>query len=473
MRAALDELRQLLPPDRIDTGPVSRAVHAQDFWPRAVAQRRAGRPLVEPEAVVRPRRREEVLVTMRWAHQHGIGVVPFGAGTGVCGGALPVTGAITLDLGGLNHIGALDPDSGLIEVEPGVVAQRLEDHLRHRGWTLGHFPSSIHASTIGGLLAVRSAGQASSFYGKLEDAVAGLEVVLPDGTLVWWRPQPASAAGPDLKRLFLGAEGTLGVIIGATLRIWPAPEVTIDRGILYPDVATGLAAARALMRSGLRPHVFRLYDPADTALLAATAGLELPAGCLCVLGVEGSRRVAPTVAELLLEVALAAGGTDLGPGPGEHWRRHRYDVSYRFADVMAGLGAGTIVDTLEVAAPWRTLLDLYEAVGTALRRHSELVLAHFSHIYLDGSSIYFTFLITAEDEERALDRYDRAWTDAMGAALDLGATTTHHHGVGLLRARWLQQELGPGGWTLLRRIKAALDPHGIANPTKLGLGRAP
>lgn len=476
----IDDLRTRLASDRVSTDATVRSLHAHDWWPRPIMQRRAGTTLPEPEAVVRPRTRDEVVTTLRWSMEHGIGVVPYGAGTGVCGGALPVSGAVTLDLKGLNRIGELDEVSGTVTVEPGVTGQSLEDHLAHRGWTLGHFPSSIHASTIGGFLAVRSAGQASAFYGKLEDTVVGLEVVLADGTVVTYAPRPQSAAGPDLVRLFLGGEGTTGIITSATLRIWPRPDVAVDRGLLFPDIPSALGACREFLRTGLRPHVYRLYDEADTALVFGSQGLEVPRfdadhqGCLCIIGAEGTESVARFVGETARRIMIDHGAHDLGAGPGEHWRAHRHDVSYRFADYVkpgGAFGDAVMLDTMEVAAVWSRLVPLYEAVRAALDQHCDLVLAHFSHVYPEGSSIYFTLgAVNDGDEERALARYDAAWEAGMRATLEAGGTTTHHHGVGLLRAPWLAEDLGGGGWEVLGRVKRALDPQGLLNPGKLGLG---
>ncbi|HEX2028213.1 MAG TPA: FAD-binding oxidoreductase [Nitriliruptorales bacterium] len=469
----LEELRRLLPAARVETDADVRAVHRHDFWPRLIMAVRRGDDLPLPAAVVSPADRDEVVAVLRWCHDRHVPVVPFGAGTGVCGGAAPHPHGITLDLKRMNAVVALDEVSGTVTVQPGIVGQALEDHLRHRGWTLGHFPSSNHCSTLGGLLAVRSAGQASSSYGKLEDMVVGLEAVLADGTLVNAKAVPSSAAGPDLKRLFLGGEGTTGVITEATLRIHPAPEATRYRGVLFPDVVTGMDAGRRLLRTGLRPTVFRLYDQADTALFATSHDLDVPPGCLVVVGVEGREDVAEFSDALFLQVLQTAGGEDLGPEPGERWRRHRHDVSYRFAEYVkpgGTFGDAVMLDTMEVAALWARLPEVYQRVRPALQDHADLVLAHVSHVYAEGASVYFTFGAAPRgDEAEALRRYDAAWDAGQRAALDAGATISHHHGVGLLRVPWLADELGTGGWSLLQRVKRAVDPAAILNPGKLGL----
>jgi alkyldihydroxyacetonephosphate synthase len=480
----LDELRSCLGEGAVVTDPTERALRAYDFWPRLAFARRRGEHLHTPGVVVQPTSRDEVAAVLRTANRFGVPVVPYGAGTGVCGGATAVADAITLDMMRMNRVVDLDPVSGTVTVEPGVIAQALDDHLRHRGHRLGHEPSSMHCSTIGGFLAVRSSGQSSVGFGKLEDQVVGLEAVLADGTVVEQRAVPASAAGPDLKRLFIGGEGTTGVITQATLRIHRAPERVLDRGVLVPDVRTGMDALREVMWSGVRPTVFRLYDEADTALVFGNQGMEVPEGCLIVFAVEGGETVARFIHDHVLELLLAAGGEDLGAGPGEHWREHRHDVSYRFAEYVkphGTFGDAVVLDTMEVAALWSRLPDLYTAVRDALDAHSDLVLAHVSHAYPEGASIYFTFgaapQLTGGDgrpveelEDASLERYQAAWDAGQRAALDIGGTITHHHGIGLSRAPWLARELGAGGTQALRRVKYALDPAGVLNPGTLGLG---
>jgi alkyldihydroxyacetonephosphate synthase len=456
------------------TDPVRTDTYSHDWWPRSLMRRRAGEDLPPPDAVVAPRDRDEVQAVVRWSAANDVALVPFGAGTGVCGGASPVAGAVTVDLKHLNTIGDLDEVSGVVEVEPGVIAQRLEDHLAHRGWTLGHHPSSAHASTIGGFLAIRSAGQASALHGKLEDTVVGLEVVLADGQVLTTRRVPQSSSGPDLLRLFLGGEGTTGIITRAWLRVRPAPAATRDRGWLVPDLAAGLDALRAIVRTGVMPAILRLYDETDTAIVFGGQDLPVPEGCLLVVGCEGRGDVADFTEQVASGELERLGARDLGRGPGEHWRANRHGMSYRFADhVKPGgtFGDALTLDTMEVAATWRDLPRLYDAVRGALLDHVDLVLAHVSHVYDTGASIYFTFgAVNEGDEGRALARYDAAWDAAQRAALAVGATASHHHGVGLLRAPYLPEELGPVGWDVLRRIKDALDPAHLLNPGKLGLG---
>jgi alkyldihydroxyacetonephosphate synthase len=461
----------------VTTDPLVLGPYAHDWWPRLLMRRRAGEELPTPDAVVAPRTRDEVVEVVRWCAANRVAIVPFGAGTGVCGGATPVAGALTVDLKHLAAIGPLDEVSGVVEVEPGVIAQRLEEHLAHRGWTLGHHPSSAHCSTMGGFLAIRSAGQASSLHGKLEDTVVGLEVVLADGQVYTSRPVPQTSAGPDLNQLFLGGEGTTGIITRAWLRVRPAPEVALDRGWLVRDVQAGLDAMRAIVRTGTMPAVLRLYDEPDTAIVFGGQGLPVPEGCLLVIGCEGREDVATFTEQVATAELTRLGASDLGRGPGEHWRAHRHGMSYRFAEYVkpgGTFGDALTIDTMEVAGLWADLPRLYVAVRDALQEHVDLVLAHVSHVYDTGASIYYTLgAVNEGDEAQALARYDAAWEAGQRAALAVGATASHHHGVGLLRAPYLPEELGPAGFDVLRRVKDALDPDHLLNPGKLGLGGRP
>ena len=465
----LGQLRDLLGERAVSIDVAELSARTRDCWPRLSMRERAGERLERPAAVAWPTTTEQVAALYRWASARKVPVVPYGGGGGVTGGAAPVPGCVMLDTKRMADIGPLDEVSGLVTVGPGVIGQVLEEWLGARGWTLGHFPSSITVSSVGGFAAARSAGQSSTKYGKFEQMVAGLTAVLPDGTVVRSAPQPASAAGPDLTQILLGSEGTLGVITELVLRVHLVPEAIVLRGYRVPDFGAGLGVVRAVLRQGLRPAVLRVYDEADTGLFHPEVG----GGCLLITMCEGWAPLAALEHKAIGLAVAAHGGSDLGEEPGRRWHERRYDASYKLADYLKPAGAfgdAVALDTMEVAAPWRALPSAYDAVRAALGTAMDLVLCHCSHAYSDGACLYFTFgAAAAGDEDSARRRYDAGWSAALDAAVGAGATITHHHGVGLLRAPWLRQELGEGGWTMLERIKAALDPAGIANPGKLGL----
>jgi alkyldihydroxyacetonephosphate synthase len=336
----------------------------------------------------------------------------------------------------------------------------LEKHLNERGLTLGHFPSSLPGTTIGGLLATRSSGQESSRYGNIEDMVLGLAVVLPDGTFAAPRPGPRSAVGPALHQLWLGSEGGLGVILGAVLRVHRLPELVVGRGYAFADVAAGLETMRQVMQSGMRPLVMRLYDPEDTAF----GGFDVPTdGCLLVIANAGLASVA--TAEASEVKRIAGGAADLGEEPWHRWENHRFSLS---ADRLKALldPPGAYLDTIELAAPWTVLPKLHARVKSAIAVGG-LALCHFSHAYEQGCCAYFSFGGSADTEAEARAAYGRAWEGAMTAALELGATISHHHGTGQVRARWVADEMG--GWMRVwRAVKEGIDPKGTMNPRALG-----
>jgi len=508
-RALERDLTALLGKGCASCAPADLWAMSRDCWPRALLWTKAGMTPHPPDVVAWPASTAEVVSVVRFAAERGVAVVPFGAGSGVCGGAVPVKGGIALDLKRLSGPPCIDLPGRTVDVEAGMNGQRLEELLGGAGATLGHFPSSIYCSTVGGWLASRSAGQLSSRYGKIEDMVLAIEAV--DGTGEILRTQDVPAAGPDLLQLLLGSEGTLAILTKARLRSWPKPAARWMRGLRFRSVQEGMAGLRALMRSALRPAVARLYDPLDTLLavrggggaharvpeplrwvvegaggealrLALRAPLllnrlveSLPGASLLILGFEGVGPYAAADArvegELALRLVASEGGEDLGPAPGEKWLANRYKISYRQSPLFS---AGAFADTMEVATTWDRLDALYASVRGAVAPHA-FVMAHFSHAYLEGCSIYFTFLGLAgepdssgdpDELEEAEGRYDACWKAALTAACDAGATLSHHHGIGLHKQVFLPREHGEG-MRQLRALKQAFDPRGILNPGKL------
>lgn len=536
------DLARIVGAESVSTTDADRLAYARDSWPRDLLRLRAGQVSAAPACVVWPESPAEVSRVLALAERVRVPVIPFGAGSGVCGGARPSEGGIVLDLKRMRAIRALDERNLKIEVEAGIIGERLERHLNERGLTLGHFPSSIVCSTVGGWLAARSAGQMSTLYGKIEDMMLALETASPGRVrrfVIGSRP----GNGPDWNALIAGSEGTLAAITAAELRVRPLPAARELSGYRFPDVRSGLEAIREILRANVRPAVVRLYDALDTlmgrghgtgepagaggpgdgkeersrsllsglwsdgleglqslpgrvpglsepggmtsrlkkALLGTTVravlgsplvvnrALEvLPDDCLLILGFEGQPALVAAEAALAREVCAARGATDLGPGPGEHWLKNRYNVSFKQSKMYA---SGIFVDTMEVAATWDRLLPMYKAVKRAISKDA-VVMAHFSHAYGEGCSIYFSFggaLGDPADPSGALDRYDRIWRNAILAVHEAGGSMSHHHGVGELKAAGMAREHGPGGMRLMAALKHAFDPEGVMNPNKLGL----
>jgi alkyldihydroxyacetonephosphate synthase len=372
----------------------------------------------------------------------------------------------------MNHVTGVDLVSQVVQAEAGVRGDQLEDALASHGLTVGHYPQSIASSTVGGWIAASSAGQASTGFGAIEDVLLGCTAVLPQGVILRCRPVPRSAAGPDLRRLLVGSEGTLAVVTEATLacRARPAGWDWLAFGFpAFPTLADGL---RDVVRAQTSAAVIRGYDEADAQLSFAALGHA--GGCVGMLGFpHGPGEPAALAAlqagkELASDVLRRAGSSgQLDASYGQHWWQHRHDAVDTYARIMGPervFGPGVIVDTFEVAGLWSAVPRLYAGIRDALAAHAQAVLCHLSHLYSSGSSLYFTFLISSTDDQDAAARYLAAWDDAVRSCAVAGGTLTHHHGVGRLKAAFLAGELGEAGVGVLTKIKTALDPQQIMNP---------
>lgn len=459
-----EELVASLPAGTVSFDEDDRAAHARDWWPDAILRERAGVAPVLPAAVVRPSSAEQVSLALAWADRTGRAVVPYGGGSGVCGGAQAVAGAIALDTRMLDGI-SIDEQTLTVEAGAGVMGPDLEAALAAHQLTLGHFPQSIDISTVGGWCATRSAGQKSGAYGRIDDMVLGLEVVLAGGRIVRFPARAGSSAGPDLLRLFLGSEGTLGVITRATLKVRPAPSASRFAAYRFAAFADGLDAMRVVAQGSATPAVARLYDEADAGIAFRE---RAPGGSVLIVRYEGDDIEREERA--LGDAVDGADGGRLDASLAESWWEHRNDAVATFGKIMRekALGPTAVVDTMEISGAWPAHA-LYDTVRAALQPHADVVACHASHIYPHGVCLYFTFvLLNSPDDAAAQQRYDAAWRAGMRSALDAGATITHHHGIGLVRAPWMAEQMGEG-MHVLRAVKAALDPNGIMNPGKAGL----
>ncbi|HWC32755.1 MAG TPA: FAD-binding oxidoreductase [Actinomycetota bacterium] len=463
----LAALRSRLPEGVVSTHPGETQSRSRDWWPLAMLREARGEIPTRPAAVVFPRTTEAVAEVLAWADETGTAVVPRGAGSGVCGGAQALRGAVVVDVSRMDRIISVDEESACVEVQAGIRGTRLEEGLEPYGLTTGHYPQSLAISSVGGWIAARSAGQASAGYGVIEDLVLGLVVVLAGGEVVTLRSLPRSAAGPDLRELFLGSEGTLGIVTEATLVASRRPVGLRWLAFRPRGFDEAIVLAREVERSGARLLVLRAYDDADAAV--TFGGLDHPGGPVMIVAAARDRWLDATL-EAVRDVARERGADPLPDEYGRHWWEHRFDAVRLYRRVMGEerlLGHGVVVDTMEVAGLWSRLGRLYAEVSGALSRHAEAVGCHLSHPYRSGASLYFTFLLRAPDDARAEEPYRACWTDAAAACHAAGGTVTHHHGVGILKAPFLEEELGTPGIGLLRRVKDALDPRGVLNPGKL------
>jgi len=444
---------------RVVTAGDELAQAGRDWWPLTIRWALSGTTPALPAVVATPGSEDEVAAVLRLCNESGVPVTATAGRSGVCGASIPVFGGVALDMTGLAGVVDVDDRSLVASVLPGTFGDVLEDDLRAAGLTLGHWPQSIQLSTVGGWLACRSAGQYSTRYGKIEDMVTGLSVVLADGTVVRTGGRaPRMATGPDLTQLFVGSEGTLGVITSAALRVHPAPAYETRGAWGFPTFHAGLDACRRILRRGGQPAVLRLYDAAESVRSFATE-----TNVLVVLD-EGD----PAIVDATMGVVrdeCGSGTLDIGLVAG--WLEHRNDVSALGALVQRGF----VLDTIEIAARWGALDGIYDAAVSALRAIPGVVAAsaHQSHAYIDGACLYFTWAARPADGADPDAVYVQAWEAVTSATLERGGALSHHHGVGLNRGRFMEAALGPGAMDVLRALKHTLDPNGILNPGKLGL----
>jgi len=445
----------------VDTDPAALADAGRDWWPLAMTWATNGQTPALASVIARPSAVEQVVDILRICNDARIPVTAAAGRSGVCGSSVPLYGGVILDMCDLAGIVSVDDTSLILDVLPGTFGDVLEHDLRNQhNVTLGHWPQSINLSTVGGWLACRGAGQLSTRYGKIEDMVIGLDVALANGSTITTGGSARQATGPDLNQLFVGSEGTLGIITRARLRLHPAPVHEASTSFGFSTFDDGLDACRRILRRGGTPAALRLYDAVESKRHFNTTDTAV----LLVLD-EGDPAL--VTANLAIAAEECRSGTELGPEPVEHWFGSRNDV----AALEQLISGGLVVDTMEVTGSWRQLPAIYrQAIDDIKAVEGTLSAgAHQSHAYMDGACLYFTFAGKVGDDPHAKDAYYRAvWDAGTRAVLTHGGALSHHHGVGINRARYMREALGTGLDTLIA-VKQALDPNGILNPGKLGL----
>jgi alkyldihydroxyacetonephosphate synthase len=456
----------------------ARAEAGRDWWPLAIRWATRGAVPSRPAVVARPTDAAQVAAVLSACHEARVPVTAVAGRSGVCGSSIPLFGGVSLDLCGLAGIVDVDTTSLLATVLPGTFGPDLEVGLRAHDVTLGHWPQSMDLSTVGGWVACRGAGQYSTRYGKIEDMVTGLEVAMADGRVIrTGGVGPRAALGPDLSQLFIGSEGTLGVITEAQLRLHPVAPAEGRRAYAFTGFAPGLEVCRRVLRRGATPAVLRLYDPTESA-----RNFELVDQSALVVLDEADEGLLAATLDVVDAECAAAGAQRLDDAIVERWVGHKNDVS-----ALAPLyRAGIVVDTIEIAARWSTLPLLYDACVSALLgiEGTLAASAHQSHAYVDGACLYFTFAGRMPDDasdasESSGDSvgeadawaerfYTSAWRVVMDVVRAHGGAISHHHGIGINRGRFLADALG-GAFDVLVGLKESLDPRGILNPGKLGL----
>jgi alkyldihydroxyacetonephosphate synthase len=485
---------QALPPALIEAvgeenvfaGAEDRLRHATGCGYVDLARLRSGKLDAAPDAVVLPADAAEVKRVLDLCATEGVAVVPFGGGTSVVGGVEPLRGGhdrvISLDLARLRAV-EVDRRSLTARLGAGLRGPEAEAELGKHGLVLGHYPQSFEYATIGGFAATRSAGQASSGYGRFDALVSSVRLIAPAGDLSTLET-PHTAAGPALREVVVGSEGVFGVIPDVTVRVRPVPRHRRYEAWMAESFEAGAEIVRALAQGPGLPDVIRLSDEEETEVSLALSGPRGVAGslfggylglrrrrggCLIVVGLEGEEEAVARRRSLGVRELHRGGAVYLGQSAGRSWEHGRYQGPY-LRDTLMGMGA--MVETLETSHTWTDLAKLHDAVGAAIRDSLAgqgtpgLVFCHLSHAYADGASLYFTF-ISRSRQGAEVEQWQQVKRAACEAIVAAGGTITHHHAIGRDHAPYMEAEVGATGLDVLRALKDRLDPAGIMNPGKL------
>jgi alkyldihydroxyacetonephosphate synthase len=422
-----------------------------------------GKVAALPDFVVWPETTEQVSQIVKTANEEVLPVIPFGEGSGVLGGAVPIKGGIVVDMKRMNSVKKINRMNLTATVQPGINGMNLERTLHKEGYTMGHIPQSLYCSTLGGWLACRAAGQFSTKYGKIDDMVVSLQAVLPQGDIIRSKNVPKSSTGPRIDRLLLGSEGCLGIITEATLKIWPSPEKRALQSYAFSELQDGLESIRLILAKGVYPAVVRLYDRIETSRHFYTTK-KAKGKCILILVMEGSGELVD-LEEKVSTTICSEKGVPCGEEPVHHWFSTRFNVK----ETSEFSPRDVIFDTIEVSVMWDKSLHLYNAVISAMESIEGVIFAsaHASHFYPQGVCFYFTFGGAAVDCD-PVEFYTSVWDAAMKSCVSAGGSISHHHGIGIMRASWLPEELKES-FNVLKSIKKTLDPNSIMNPGKMGL----
>lgn len=465
----LTELEDAVGKENCSVKEIDKVTHSVDYYWLSRMWADRGRMMPQADFVVAPGNAQETSKVLKIANYYKIPVTTWGGGGGTQGGAIPVAGGIVLDTKRMNQIYEVNTDAMYIECGTGAIYKHIEWAANEVGKATMHYPSSLTCSTVGGFLAHRGIGVVSTKYGKIDDMVLQMEVVLPNGDIIYTSPAPKHAAGPDLNQIFIGSEGTLGVITKAQIRIYDQPEVRRFRGFLFKDMSGAFQAARELLQK-FKPSVMRLYDPAETAsLIKKIVGVERE-GAFMNVAYEGVKELVDVEEKILLDTFARYGAEDMGSEYGEKWWKEKITFFYpgHMMDIPQMFG------TMDTIAPYGKIEEIYWAMKEAIETKfpQAKFIAHFSHWYEWGAMVYDRFIVDGKDVPadpvEALRLHQEIWTTGVRTALAHGGVVNDHHGVGIKLGRLMKEQYGPA-MQVFEGIKRELDPNGIMNPFKLGL----
>ena len=441
------------------------------MWiPRMYIDRGLEPPL--PDFVVLPKTAEQVSKIVKLANQYRVPLTPWGGGSGSQGGIMPVYGGITMDLKRMNAIINVDKDSQTVTAEGGIIQYDLEAALNAMGYSLPHIPASIHSATLGGSIACRGSGVVSTKYGKIEDMVLQLEVVLPNGDIIETLPVPNHASGPGIVQLFVGAEGSFGIITKARLRIEKVPEERRFYAYLFDSFEDGFEVGKRLMLERINPTIIRLYDERATIkTIQKLLGDDIDHGCYIVIGLDGKKEQIDLHEKQMLEICDSYSGKTLTTEHAWNWWNRRYTFHYP----KHNLDLPFLFGTMDTICTFDNLLNLYNTKKRVLEekyaKWNLEYIAHMSHWYLWGTMVYDRFVVEKppRDPDEALELHNEVWNTAVRTSIECGGIINEHHGVGLKLARFMREQYGPA-FQVIEGLKNSLDPNNVLNPGKMGFG---
>ncbi|MCL5986449.1 MAG: FAD-binding oxidoreductase [Actinobacteria bacterium] len=466
-----EQLESIVGRENIFTSEIDKGAYSVDVW--CVSRHWMDHGLMSklPQSIVFPRSSREVSDIIDLANKFKIPITPRGGGGGGLGGGLPLFGGIVIDTKRLDKIVRLNENSLTVTAQTGIMQIDLEQYLNYKGYTLNHLPASIYCSTLGGFLSTRGSGVMSSKYGKIEDMVLSLEVVLPTGEIIRTLPVPEHSSGPRIEHLFMGAEGTLGIITEATLKISYLPEVRRIRGLLFDDLHSALEASRDIMINRLQPCVLRVYDYEDTrTVVKRELGIDVDNGAYVIVGFDGFKEIVKAQEGKALKIFRIYGMRDLGEESGKHWWDHRYDPYYPPHTLESKRYLYGIVDSITSHDQIENLyFSMKKELEDKFKKWNIIFGAHFSHWYEWGASVYPRFIVKdpPDDPHEFAKLNNEIWRTAIKIVLANGGVLSEHHGIGLQLAPFMKEQYKEA-FKVLENIKHVLDPNNIMNPDKLG-----
>ena len=461
------ELEDAVGQDNVSVSSGEKLAYGTDyFWVSRMWVDKGQTPPV-PDYIVRPGSTEEVSKVLKIANYYKIPVYTWGGGSGTQGGALAMAGGIMLDTKRMDHLLNIDTESGTITVETGMVFQTMEWYANEQGFSIMHIPSCLTCCTVGGALAHNGIGILSTKYGKIDDQCLGLEVVLPNGDIIHTLQVPKHSSGPDIRQMFIGSEGTLGIMTKATFKMVRLPEVRKHHAFLFKDMHTGIQACREIVQT-LKPSIMRLFDEAEqVSIIKKVIGFEKK-GAFMNLTVEGRYEIVEVEEKIVLDICAKHGAEYLGTEYGEKWYENR--ITFFYPGYM--MNNPQMFGTMDTTATFDKIEKIYWAMKHAVEDNFPNVrfIAHCSHWYEWGTMLYDRFIMDQppEDPEEALRLHNQIWNTGVRAALANGGVINDHHGVGLKLGHMMKEQYGPA-MQVLEGLKKSLDPNGIMNPYKLGL----